>query len=109
MISLSKSTKLSLRIISKEELMLVLSMIQKSMMLSQKLRLAKKRKVTEERLNKTKPVQTSTMKKEMKKANPNAVRINPKDLSQSTNRQWMQEVRPKLISHSSMMSPCLAS
>ena len=109
MISLSKSTKLSLRIISKEELMLVLNMIQKSMMLSQKLRLAKKRKATEERLNKTKPVQTSIMKKEMKKANPNAVRINPKDLSQSTNRQWMQEVRLKLISLSSMMSLCLAS
>ena len=109
MISLSKSTKLSLRIISKEELMLALSMIQVTKKPKQKPQLAKKRKATEERLSKTRPVQTSTTRKEKKKASLNAVRISLKDQSQSTNRQWMQEVLLKLISHLSMMFPCLAS
>ena len=109
MISHLKSTELSLRNISKEELMRVPNMIQKSMIPSQKLLLARKRKATEERLSKTKPVQTSTTRKEKKKASLNAVRINLKDQNQSTNRQWMQEVRLKLINLSSMMSLCLAS
>lgn len=109
MILLSKSTKLSLRSISKGELKLVLYMILKVKTPSQKLQLAKKRKVTEERLSKTRPVQTSTTRKEKKKASLNAVRINLKDQNQSTNRQWMQEVRLKLINLSSMMSLCLAS
>ena len=109
MISHLKSTELSSRNISKEELMRVPNMIQKSMIPSQKLQLAKKRKATEERLSKTKPVQTSTTRKEKKKASLNAVRINLKDQNQSTNRQWMQEVRLKLINLSSMMSLCLAS
>ena len=109
MILLSKSTKLSLRSISKGELKLVLYMILKVKTPSQKLQLAKKRKVTEERLSKTRPVQTSTTRKEKKKASLNAVRINLKDQNQSTNRQWMQEVRLKLINLSSMMSLFLAS
>ena len=104
-----KSTKLSLRSISKGELKLVLYMIQKAKIPSQKLQLAKKRKVTEERLSKTKPVQTSTTRKEKKKASHNAVRINLKDQNQSTNRQLMQEVHLRLINLSSMMSLCLAS
>ena len=82
-----KSTELSSRNISKEELMRVPSMIQKSMIPSQKLQLVRKRKATEERLSKTKPVQTSTTRKEKKKASLNAVRINLKDQNQSTNRQ----------------------
>ena len=89
--------------------MLALSMIQVTKKPKQKLQLAKKRKVTEERLNKTKQVQTSTTRKEKKKASLNAVRISLKDQSQSTNRQWMQEVCLKLINLSSMMSLCLAS
>ena len=109
MISPSMSTKLCLRIISKEELMLALSMIQVTKKPKQKPQLAKKRKATEERLNKTKQVQTSTTRKEKKKASLNAVRISLKDQSQSTNRQWMQEVCLKLINLSSMMSLCLAS
>ena len=109
MISLSMSTKLCLRIISKEELMLALSMIQVTKKPKQKPQLAKKRKATEERLNKTKQVQTSTTRKEKKKASLNAVRISLKDQSQSINRQWMQEVCLKLINLSSMMSLCLAS
>ena len=109
MILLSKSTKLSLRSILKGELKLVLYMILKVKTPSQKLQLAKKRKATEERLSKTRPVQTSTTRKEKKKASLNAVRINLKDQNQSTNRQWMQEVRLKSINLSSMMSLCLAS
>ena len=89
--------------------MLALSMIQVTKKPKQKLQLAKKRKATEERLNKTKQVQTSTTRKEKKKASLNAVRISLKDQSQSTNRQWMQEVCLKLINLSSMMSLCLAS
>ena len=89
--------------------MLVPYMIQKAKIPIQKRQLAKKRKVTEERLNKTKPAQTSTMRKEKKKASPNAVKINLKDQNQLTNRQLMQEVHLRLINLSSMMSLCLAS
>ena len=89
--------------------MLALSMIQRSKKPKQKLQLAKKRKATEERPNKTKPVQTSITRKEKKKASPSAVRINLKDQNQSTNQQWMQEVRQRLINLSSMMSLFLAS
>ena len=89
--------------------MLALSMIQVTKKPKQKPQLAKKRKATEERLNKTKQVQTSTTRKEKKKASLNAVRISLKDQSQLINRQLMQEVCLKLINLSSMMSLCLAS
>ena len=109
MILLSKSIKLCSRIISKEELMHVLCIIQKTKKPIQKPQLAKKRRATEEKLKQTKPVQTSTTRKEKKKANPNAVRISQRDQNQLTNRHWMQEVRLKLTNLSNMMYLCLAS
>ena len=86
MISHLQSTKQLLRNTLKEELRHVLYMILKVKMLNLKLRLAKRKRATEERPNKTKQVRTSTMRKMQKKENLKKVQICQSDQNPSINR-----------------------
>ena len=86
MTSLLKSIKQLLRNTLKEELRHVLYMILKVKMLNLKLRLAKRKRATEERPNKTKQVRTSTMRKMQKKENLKKVQICQSDQNPSINR-----------------------
>ena len=86
MTSLLKSIKQLLRNTLKEELRHVLYMILKVKMLNLKLRLAKRKRATEERPNKTKQVQTLTMRKMQKKENLKKVQICQSDQNPSINR-----------------------
>ena len=86
MTSLLKSTKQLLRNTLKEELRHVLYMILKVKMLNLKLLLAKRKRATEERPNKTKQVRTSTMRKMQKKENLKKVQICQSDQNLSINR-----------------------
>ena len=86
MTSLLKSIKQLLRNTLKEELRHVLYMILKVKMLNLKLRLAKRKRATEERPNKTKQVRTSTMRKMQKKENLKKVQICQSDQNLSINQ-----------------------
>ena len=86
MTSLLKSIKQLLRNTLKEELRHVLYMILKVKMLNLKLLLAKRKRATEERPNKTKQVRTSTMRKMQKKENLKKVQICQSDQNPSINR-----------------------
>lgn len=86
MTSLLKSIKQLLRNTLKEELRHVLYMILKVKMLNLKLRLAKRKRVTEERPSKTKQVQTLTMRKMQKKENLKKVQICQSDQNLSINQ-----------------------
>ena len=86
MTSLLKSIKQLLRNTLKEELRHVLYMILKVKMLNLKLRLAKRKRATEERPNKTKQVQTLTMRKMQKKENLKKVQICQSDQNLSINQ-----------------------
>ena len=86
MTSLLKSIKQLLRNTLKEELRHVLYMILKVKMLNLKLLLAKRKRATEERPNKTKQVQTLTMRKMQKKENLKKVQICQSDQNLSINQ-----------------------
>ena len=86
MTSLLKSIKQLLRNTLKEELRHVLYMILKVKMLNLKLRLAKRKRATEERPNKTKQVRTLTMRKMQKKENLKKVQICQSDQNLSINQ-----------------------
>ena len=86
MTSLLKSIKQLLRNTLKEELRHVLYMILKVKKLNLKLLLAKRKRAIEGKLNKTKQVRTSTMRKMQKKENLKKVQICQSDQNPSINR-----------------------
>ena len=81
-----QSTKQLLRNTLKEELRHVLYMILKVKKLNLKLLLAKRKRAIEGRLNKTKQVRISTMKKMQKKENLNVALICQSDQNLSINQ-----------------------